>query len=387
MSSPNELGILLKAFELVAFPAGFGFDAFTHEDIATYYDSPDQLELCLKKKRGHHLLYAPIHCELRRRFFNDLPLSTRIHLFTQKCQAQGLSVEALFGHVSEVDDIGMGHSVFKVVGTDKTVVFKRETNSMQPFYTVCLQALGWPSYCCVSYQQVGQSWELSDYLGHVSLIQALQDPSSNIDNLLTQLARHAVLGDFLGRGDRHFDNYVVKDARLYPIDISYLFCDDHDQWTQAYLAGGLYEMGLVTFLQGPYQDRLALFLDAYRKGAEELVRQYSLLHTFIQTYGDQNKAVIQKRLDFLAHQVTQFSTCFEQHLSRLKTGFSNMLHRQTYKLKLANLVHQSPEILKKEPLLKMYYLADTYRPSSFFLVEHHPTVFPILDQWEATHVI
>ena len=35
------------------------------------------------------------------------------------------------------------------------------------------------------------------------------------ESLVVSLAKHTALGDLLGQGDRHFENYVISDDVLY----------------------------------------------------------------------------------------------------------------------------------------------------------------------------
>ena len=50
-------------------------------------------------------------------------------------------------------------------------------------------------------------------------------------SLLIQSAQQAAIGAILGRGDRHFENYIWYNEQLYPIDIAHLFYPNNNQWS------------------------------------------------------------------------------------------------------------------------------------------------------------
>ena len=55
-------------------------------------------------------------------------------------------------------------------------------------------------------------------------------------------------------------------------------------------------------------------------------------------------------------------------------AFEVMLARRVQKLRLQELVSASPDILNQNAWLKMYYLADRDRLSTFYLLEDHPEI-------------
>ena len=146
----------------------------------------------------------------------------------------------------DVTDIGAGHSVYLLQFQSASFVIKQEPLETHSFMAQLLQQLGWVSLKSYHLKNDAGAWELTEYAGPYTLekwLHHLKNPVSDV--LVRRLARHSALSDCVGRGDRHFENYVLKGYRLVPIDLSYLFSDHHERWVMTYTKAGMNEMGAL----------------------------------------------------------------------------------------------------------------------------------------------
>ncbi len=367
-STEHNRQALLTQFEPLCFP---GLEPFTAQDFESYLNSPSQFEFSLKKVRGQHILYGPAHAKARQAFFNELPQDQRCTLLVSKLDAQNLPNFELI----DVQDIGVGHSVYAL--TLKTPyqghthwVLKREDLPNQSLFCKLLTTLGWPSYISTHFETPKIRCEFSHFLGTTTLLNHANNPQ-----LEYQLARHAALGDILGRGDRHFNNYMLRDHDLLPIDISYLFWEGNEDWDRRYIAGGMYEFSMLARYDGEtLREKTKHFFEVYAETLGFLKAQQPLLEDNILTFSGDHPLQARAKLTFIQNRLSNITTYFDAQKALYLAALQELQKRQVLKAKLFEKVAHSPEILDQHPLLKMYYLADQDQPSCFFLLEEHPQV-------------
>jgi len=367
----------IAQFKAVSFPPGFGFDPFETQDVVDYLVSPYHYNLSLKKIRGAGVLYGTVHAEIRRNFFNHLPQTDRLSVIHSKLDYFKINphIQHFFGTLDPVDvidahDIGMGHSVYHLTTSYGDLVVKQEDFPNQQFYMKLQRRLEYPWFR--SHHYVGERpWELTDYLGALNLNQQLVTHRDDIgDDLIIQLGGHAAIGDVLGREDRHFENYMVRDGVILPVDTSILFGEGNEVWGERYIAGGLYEICILSQLMDQPErlfDCFELFHRSYQHRFLELKRQRHLLIEVISEFFEEKTTdsyrcrYVQDRLNDLGYIRVQFE--------RYRKGLVEMMYRKVYRDALSRYMVEHPDRLDQSPLLKMVYLADQNRVSSLFLLE------------------
>ncbi|MFT5171305.1 MAG: hypothetical protein ACI9BD_001077, partial [Candidatus Marinamargulisbacteria bacterium] len=249
---------------------------------------------------------------------------------------------------------------------------KREELSNQRFFCLLLQSLGWPSYRSEHYELDSGGWEISEYLGPKSLDTIILENSDFQEDIVCrQLAYQAALGDVLGRGDRHFENYVLLEDALLPIDISFLFWSDNEKWIERYVNGGLYEINFIDWLLQDSDDlrRFDGFFFHYQKAALELVRKKDIIKANIDSFYQEKDNQVKQKKQFVGDRLSQIGDYVEAQKQLYLKCIKEFRRRQGLKQKLSDKVKQDPSLLTRDPDLKMYFLADQNRLSSFFLLE------------------
>lgn len=338
-----------------------GLDGFTYEDCAQYLTTPTQFNFSLKKAKGSGILYGQKHCLLRRSLFNQLTREQRVDLMHSKLAAANLTDDVTqFSHAAtlvDTHDIGMGHSVYTLTfDNQKRLVIKQEPLSNQSYFTQLLTYLGWPSYRSVHCHRGDTGYELSDWLGDTSLSML---SGTQIHPIVHQLAKHAALGDRLGRGDRHLDNYMVTNGTLYPVDISYLFFPNNDHWLSTYINANISEINLI-WASNPHfmHDTLDDYFDTYFRTIEWLNDKFE---------GIRAMTSIPIQDEFLAEPLDRLD-----HATRrewLMSHYPEVRRRLRLKAVFLQLIERIPDIIQAHPLLNMYALADAQAPSAFFMSE------------------
>ncbi len=325
------------------------------------------------------MLYGSSHILARQAHFNALSKSDRCQIGLSLFQRFDLQKHLQdFLHIPtpplilDIEDIGMAHSVYKVVVQIKSspisVVIKQERFQNQEFYTSFLQQLGWPSFESRHYFGKGFQWEISSYLGPVTLHQFVQS-SPVPEAFISKLAAHAALGDLLGRGDRHFENYVVQNGNLYPIDISHLFDPDNDAWTARYISAGASEFGAVLCqnTDEAFPEKIAVFMAYYHQTLVSLKSQEPLLMASLEPF--------KTRLDpplahaFFTHRTQDISAYFESQKQTYLKSLLIFFKRRYLRSLLEDIVKKDPEALDKDPILSMYAQAHINRFWCFFRLE------------------
>ncbi|MDA1353593.1 MAG: hypothetical protein O3A01_03870 [bacterium] len=387
----NHVNRVVRDFRPLAFPRDFGFDGFDSQDVIRYFTDASQFGLSLRRDTGKGILYGCGHASLRRQFLNGLSAHWRCRIVLPKLQAlDWCSVFArvdFSGDISElvdVRDIGMGNSVYwlKVIfknGKMGEFVLKEKSIRSQVFYVDVLKVLGWRYFETAVVSLKSGDWELSQYVLGQNL-NAYISSHVTIANWIVPLAQRAALGDMIGMGDRHVENYVCPGDDLVAVDVSYMFWPDNEDWTLRYISGGVYELNALSRFQLD-----AHLLETY---LGEFWRSYELTLGRIYEHKDAILRMIAKHFpdaampsSFFEARINDPSAYLNQMKPRVMTAFWEALRRHRYKLALVQLVNDDPEMLVDHPWLKMYYLADRDRPSAFLHAESRmPELFPLIQE-------
>ena len=328
-------------------------DPYFEADIQLFLDSDDEFSLDLKRSTTRLALYGEAHVEIRQQFFNSLDPKMKKSLFISKVKKKGLDawLEATFkiplNQISHVEDIGKGRSIYKIQVQDQAFVLKEKCNANQEKYNQIADQFGIAS-CKATFTKInGVIWELSDYLDEQKVFaQKKQD-------LVSIYAKAAAFGDFIGLGDRHFENYILKNDALVAIDVSHLTEGDNDHWTKKYISGGLYEVCILQYLGNSgdqLKQQLDLFFNAYHQSMADLFAQLN-----------QQKDGV--KINWISEQ-----QCLDTMLGVYQGALIEMFRRLPYKDILKQLVENQLN-LSAYPDLKMFYYADQGRISTFFRVE------------------
>ena len=365
----------MKSVDLTAINAKLellaGFLLFQEEDVERYFNDANQFALALPKETGKGYLYGLELVQLRRSIFNQLSQKQRCDVFRSKLTYGGLG-EGLatwlntkscnLGELSDCFDIGMGHSVYRLLfSSGYSCVVKACDENYMAFYAEILAVFNLPFIETVECRYEDGLWQFSDYVEgeHVSQC-LLQDRVT--DDIVIQLAQQACLGDVLGRGDRHLENYLLAENAIYPLDITYMFWPDNEEWVDRYIKGGQSECCLVQFYP-KYED---LFWSSYECMYESIKQSLPALKQVIQTFfsGDTFEtacAFVDQRLHAKEY--------VSQRRSQSKQALDVYAQRWTYKKALADYIeHRSGKDI--DPLLWMYYYANKDRLTAFFLIEY-----------------
>lgn len=388
----ENLQKMIDEFGPYAFSADFGLEKYHLSDLLTFLLDTTQFAFSLKKRKGLGILYAFSHVMLRRNWINTLPdpllpniLIPKLERFCilNKIQSIIKSPEPL--HYNRVEDIGMGHSVYLTTitsrqGQAQSFVVKQESLPNQEFYTNLLTMLKWPTFISRHFvdSATGCGIEISTYLGNKSLKEAYNSESDFPNWLETELAQHAALGGAFGRGDRHFENYMITNNHLFPVDISFLFSSDNETWDSKYIAAGTYEFNfLYRFWNTPalFKQKLSQFFDTYANTLHTLASHKAMLKEAIFTYYKNHDPA--QKFAFLDDRLSNIESYTATQKKNHINAFCNMLVRRYDKQLLQKLYKTVPEIVSQNPILKMYALADSDKPSALFLVEDHTT--PVIE--------
>ncbi|MBT5856629.1 hypothetical protein HOH87_08375 [bacterium] len=363
----------MRSVNSISFSDSFGFSAFNASDLDTFLDPKGPFGLSLRRQKGKQLLYGKEHAEKRQSFFNNLSKQTRISLFESKLEFYELNhwLRSQVDFVSIVDvlDIGMGSSVFHIQLLDQSGgltqrVLKSKSSDAQVFYCELLRALGWSTYKTVFYSNSFGGWELTDYLGSQSFAQVLNEGALS-DSLVQSVARHAALGDLIGAGDRHFENLMVRDGELFPLDVFYLFWPDNESWTAQYVAAGFSDLSVVYRLS---TDQRRLFWAAYTNAFDEISAQWVAIQKVMARFFSGPKG--QSYDVFVSERLAKGHQYCRSQMQLVSANESVYLDRNRLKKQLADYVDSVGVDHVASDLIKMYFLCDRDRHSAFFLLDH-----------------
>jgi len=351
-----------------------GFDNFSLEELQDFLLLPSRFSLNFRKKKGYGILYGLSHARLRQAFFNEISFLDRKEKFCKKLLFSELnsffpSLESL----KEVTDIGMGSSVYRLDFPEKSYVLKQRKSSHQKFYTSLLFELGWAGFNTIVFKS-HEYFEISDFVSNHTLrdyfFEIKESPS-----LIIQLAKHAALGDFLGKGDRHFENYVLKEGEIVPIDVSILFWPDNDAWILRYAQGGMTEFSwLNRYDEDVLIKKAKLFFQIYQETRAFLETKKPLIQQLIKKHYLEDQTLYLSYLEGVLSDPTHAY----RHQQYYIEGIVESLRLESYKQALKQMITQTPASQVSD-LLKMYHFADEDRASTFFLMQFFNREF-LLDQ-------
>lgn len=380
---------LLTRFRAIALPE-LGFLPFEWDDLQ--HAHPTEWGVTLKKRRGAGILYGIQHCQIRRSFFNALPLSAQCEWVAPYWDRQGmgerlsrfLGQSVALGDCVAMADIGMGHMVLAIhLNRGQSVVIKPEPYPHQPYYQQLLQVLG--CRAIRSQHFLGDvSIEMSEWVPGTTVCEMIfsrQDmgPWLVSESLIHQLAFHAALGDVIGREDRHLENYIwdSQAQAVVPVDTSVLFGDGNESWVFEYVAGGLAEWAVLApcvtsatlFEQGK-----ALFRSAYQLAHHQIVQQMGPIqqltdHYFGESAGWRSR-FIHDRVGVPAYVAAQ--------LARYEHALQEWQRRWQARTVLSDAVAGGLSC-ESLPLLHMYHLSHEGRGAAFFLKRMHQS--GLLAEW------
>lgn len=349
-----------------------GFFAFTAEDIAQFIANDLQFGFEFNKKKNQGTLYGFRHTQIRRQLLNQSPQSLVIELIRRKLKnLQILPTEPIL----EVEDLGMGQAVYRIRTSRQHFVIKRtESAQLQPFYCQVLKALGWPAYESHTHTIQQTVWEITDYLGRTNLADEINFNPHLESSLVIQLAKHAALADVVGRGDRHFENYVVQNHTIFPVDISHLFWDNNEEWIRKYCRAGLYEICADS-------NQEPLFFEHYSRTMAELNSQKNVIIGAIERHFPDSA---ESKTGFVSARLTP--QYLDDQIRLYQSSIDELNRRKPYQSWLNAMALVDPDHLKSNELLYMYFLANQNRNAAFFLIEERQE--PILDwikSWAHKH--
>lgn len=371
----------------ISFDQDFGFCPIEAEQVCRYFESRNEYALKLNKEKGKHLLYGLDHIRNRQHFFNALPASWRLTIGLPKLKrfhiknhlAGMMDIQVTDSpniKITDMFDIGMSHSIYRITiclnDLCKTFVVKEELLPHQAFHCHILKECGYHTFNTTHVFDVQGSWDISEYVGKNHLDFYCHRVKEINWDIVTQLGKHAALGDCMGRGDRHFENYMLSGDQLVPIDVSYLFSEGNEEWTDIYLKGGMYEFNICLEWEkyAPREKIIACFFESYDNELKRLNSIKFKIIDQINLHYWEHDPETSRKVDFFKSRVEDpaYGPAMKQ---RYLNSLDTTIKRREYKLKLEKAVKKNPKILAQNPLLKMYYYANKNRMTAFFLVEHH----------------
>lgn len=363
---------------------------FNEKQVQIYLSSGSIWSLNLVKVCGQGILYGLDHVSIRQSFFNNLDKEQRIELFFKKLNYFNLSksfesIGISKKNVTNCLDIGMAHGLYKVYTEKQQFVIKKQGPPPPENYHKVLSLFHRktlsPNFIKTPYGY----WEYSNFLGKEYSVKCSKFLAENTlqklaqqkakketkvnsvqdESIIKQLGRHAVIGDVFGLGDRHFENYIVHpNGEIISLDISYFFWPGNDVWIYRYLLGGMSEFSYLYLYkkQNNFIQLLHLFFESYAQSYYEICKELPKIQSLLGESSEKQHAYL-----YIQHNTKNH--LFLQAQKKLYCiALKNMHKLQLYKKLLATLLKKKT-IKNIHPLLKMYYLADKNRLSSFFLLD------------------
>jgi len=364
---------IIQHLQQISFANLDGFETLHIEDVYRYFLSHDMLSISLKRDRGKGLLYGLEHVIYRRQFMNGLSQKTRLFIIENKLSTLGLSdilKKECVGNLYDIQDVGMGNSVFvmafeKTGGNNRSIILKKKESDFQVFYCKLLTVLGWPSYTTFTISTPFGEWEVSDYFEVGNLNQSISS-IHEISHLEQLLSKHAALGDVLGRGDRHVENYLY-DKTLLPIDVSYLFYKDNHEWTYRYIAGGVYELSILQRYKNDLdllKSHMARYWNHYWQTLLYIKSHEKLILDQIESFFQSEKK--QTYMAYIVENLHNPEGFLKKTKEECQRAFIDLLNRVVYKESLDKLVKQGVQVGDE---LYMYWMAHQKRLSTFLHIE------------------
>jgi len=362
--------------------SSIGFENFLLEDLNSFLKSPEIFSLNFKKKKGNGILYGISQAKYRQSFFNKLSSDLKKELIIQKIRHAKLeSTLPNLNTLKGIQDIGMGSSVYYLSFLDKDLVLKQRKSIHQKFYTHLLKELNWASFNTTLFENNGIDFEVSDFVSNHTLREYFFNPKELDNTIILYLAQHAALGDFLGKGDRHFENYVLKNNnQVVPIDVSILFWPDNESWILRYAQGGMTEFSWLKRYSNKEEmiEKANFFFEVYDKTRTFLLTQISLIKDLIQEHYKEEKGIYIQYVD----NVIMDPTHGYRHKQYYIEGLIESLRLESYKNTLSIMISNNKNV---DDFLKMYHFSDQQRPTTFFLIHFFNRSYLLDDLQEEDH--
>lgn len=371
----NELKNVQTDYERVMIPQCIeNFDLMT---TIEHIISPEIFSLSLNRIDKTKSLYGIEHVRLRQKIWNTLPKNTQIKWFNNKLEFEKIKYQMtrLLGRPSKADpeivavkDIGKAHTIYKldVIQSEKaySYVLKKEWANVQRFFEAVCIIFGKAMIASYPIFTKDKAYTLLNYVPGVPL-HKIKWSEIDSEKMIDECAFQAAIGDCLGRGDRHFENYLWAKDNLYPIDITYMFDDKHHHWLYTYTAGGMYEINSVYNLFHTAQDKrdaLNVFKQAYVHWFTKIQDRQSELKRLIQAY-------FPGQFEQYITYITDAFKKADMFLDIYDKGIIEYDTRLKWRKRLEGLISKSPIILEHEPLFKMMHFAHEDRPIAFYKLE------------------
>ena len=175
------------------------------------------------------------------------------------------------------------------------------------------------------------------------------------------MAQQACIGDVFGRGDRHFENYIISDNIIYPVDIAYLFWPDNETWVNRYVAGGQSEPCVLRQYPNFEKTYWAVYNDTFNYLYENITQIKNIIFSFFPKKVASDYAVfVCDRLsnkDYVALRKESVNTHLEIYSQRYI--FKEKLEKAMDRLNYID-----------NDLLRMYYYSNLNRSTAFFLIDY-----------------
>jgi hypothetical protein len=349
-----------------------GFEPFTTELLRSFLRNDSQFSLSFHKVKGDGILYGLDHADCRRQLINTIEDGSRKQILFRKLSNAGVFLDSksplhklTYDDILSIGDIGMGHSVYVVETINGSWVVKEGIDDAQQFYEQLMSLLDWPTLHLYPINHNERSFSVFKYLGGQNLNKYTQDKGLD-KSLEKQLAQQTALADFFGRGDRHFENYMVFEEQLYPIDVSFLFWENNEGWLSTYVNAGMAEFSYFSLVDNDsFLPKIETFFLEYKAISDLLKCNFESIELLIKSfYGAKSQAFIHYIKDRL------YSDSYIDSQKELyMDGLSVCKKRDAFKVQLTQLAKHCPNVFKENPFLKMYYLADKGRHTKFFLSE------------------
>ena len=370
---------LIEAFNELAI--NNRIDPFFDADIEQYFEDDQQFSLNIKRSKSKVSLYSSKHVEIRQKFFNNCSEEIQKSVFKKKVTSAGISnwlldeLQIQFADIKSVEDVGKGRTIYKIgLNDNRAFVVKEKTNDLQQQFNQLANAFNIPASRS-SFVKVGATfWEVSPFLNEEEVFHYKKD------HLFDLYPKTAAFGDFIGLGDRHFENYITRKDQLIAIDVSHLMEPENEHWTKMYISGGLYECCLLQYYmsdQKQFEHYLERFFMEYSKTAHKLLNLMDQIP---------ESSELSSALSYLRSK-WKSETQFIQHMQHIYfQSLGVMLDRIPYKTVLQQLVENKVD-LNSYPELRMYQLADADRISTFFRIEEESaSIFDSIEQLALDHL-
>lgn len=383
---------ILLEMNSICFGSDFGFQSIHKTEWLSFISQPKLFQLSLNRDSGRFILYGLDHVLCRRRLFNDMPKELRLFIFKQKAKALELETgflqfdkECGLDQLVDVQDIGMGHSVYRCSFASRDLVVKHRPYDTQKAYLSLMEVMGWPTFDYYFYDNQFGPWEFSESLGDNNCNDYLYSGRS-LEIILPDLAQKAVLGDVFGIGDRHFENYMIHNNHIFSVDVSIMFWPDNEKWSSSYIAAGLYE---ITALRTCLND-WSLFLDYwdqffyhYRYYMNRILDLKPALEEKISLLFSAEES--RRCIEFLETRLNDSEHYVLNQEKLYLRSFIECVKREPYKASLARILDHNIELQNQNLLYKMYYLSDKKRLSTFLHSENKSSLFESLHTFCVQH--